>query len=319
MKVLITGGAGFIGSSLADELLGLGHEVVVVDNFNDYYDIDRKELNIKEAMNSPNFKLYRADITDKEVMEGMFDKEKFDKVVHLAARAGVRSSLEDPFSYADTNYVGTLVLLELAKKYNVKNFVFGASSSVYGNADRIPFSEDDRADKPISPYAATKRACELLCYTYHHLYKLNITCLRFFTVYGPRGRPDMAIYKFIDKIHKGEEITVFGDGTSKRDYTFINDILKGIILALNKEIPFGIYNLGNSKTVELKRLIEVIEEAMQKKAVKKYLPMQPGDVNLTYCDLTNASRDLGFKPQVKIEEGIRRTVEWYMKEEVNRK
>lgn len=319
MKILVTGGAGFIGSSLADELLNHGHEVVVVDNFNGYYDVKRKEHNIKEAMKSPRYKLYRADITDKEVMERIFGAEHFDKVAHLAARAGVRPSLDNPYIYATDNYIGTLVMLELSRKHGVKSFIFASSSSVYGNADKVPFSENEVCDKPISPYAATKRACEMLCYTYHHLYNLSISCMRFFTVYGPRGRPDMAIYKFIDRIYRGEEIEIYGDGSTKRDYTYVSDIVNGIVRALEKGMPFGIYNLGNSKAVELRRLIEVIEKELGKKASVKSMPLQPGDVSVTCCCHEKASREIGYFPKVSIEEGIRDTARWYLSEEVKDK
>ncbi len=319
MKVLVTGGAGFIGSSLADELLNQGYDVVAVDNFNDYYDVSRKEQNVKDAMKSSRYKLYRADITDKKEMERIFEAERFDKIAHLAARAGVRPSLDNPHLYANDNYVGTMVMLELARKHYIKNFIFASSSSVYGNSGEVPFLEDEACDKPISPYAATKRACEMLCYTYHHLYNINISCMRFFTVYGPRGRPDMAIYKFIDRMYKGKDIEIYGDGTTKRDYTYIGDIVKGVILALEKDMPFGIYNLGNSNAVELRKLIGVIEKELNRKALRKSMPLQPGDVDITYCSHEKASREIGYFPKVRIEEGIKNTIIWYLNEEVKMK
>ncbi|RME54155.1 NAD-dependent epimerase/dehydratase family protein [Candidatus Woesearchaeota archaeon] len=314
MKILVTGAAGFIGSSLVDKLLSMNVEVVGVDNFNKYYSVQRKESNVKNALNNEKFKLIKADVNDKDVMEDIFANEEIDKVVHLAARAGVRPSIEDPLVYEKDNIHALLVLLELAKKYKVKHFIFGSSSSVYGNNKKVPFAETDNVDHPISQYAATKKAGELLCYTYHHLYNLNVTCLRFFTVYGPRGRPDMAIYKFIDKIFNDQTIEVYGNGHSKRDYTYITDIVNGILLSLKKPKGYAIYNLGNSNTVELLYLVKLIENCVGKKANLKFIGKQPGDVDITYADLTLAKTELGYDPKIKIEEGIKKTVEWYMKQ-----
>ncbi|MEA3378833.1 MAG: SDR family NAD(P)-dependent oxidoreductase [Nanoarchaeota archaeon] len=314
MKILVTGGAGFIGSNLVDKLLAKKYEVIVIDNLNDYYDINRKKSNLKNALKNPNFKFYKCDIMDLNSLKKIFKKEKIDKIVHLAARAGVRPSLKEPIFYLRNNCEGTINLLELAKENKIKKFIFGSSSSIYGNSKQIPFSEISKSDMPISPYAATKKASELLCYVYHSLYNLEVINLRFFTVYGPRGRPDMAIYKFIDKIYHNKAITLYGDGSSKRDYTYINDIINGIMLSLDSNIKYGTYNLGNSQMIELKVLIEIIERILNKKAIKDYRAMNPGDVNLTFADLKNSCNDLGYQPIINIEEGIKRTIEWYLKE-----
>lgn len=313
MKILVTGGAGFIGSHTVRLLLGRGDEVITVDDFNDFYAPARKEKNVVDFLENPSFKLYRGDIRDFTTLKEIFEKEKPDKIVHLAARAGVRPSIRDPLLYEEVNVKGTLNLLELAKDFAVENFVFGSSSSVYGENKKIPFSEEDRVDNPISPYAATKKAGELLCHTYHHLYKLPITGLRFFTVYGPGGRPDMAPYLFTDWIHNGKAIKRFGDGTSKRDYTYVGDIVAGILAALDKNLDYEIINLGNNQTVELSRLIEVIEKLLGKKAEIEELPEQPGDVPITYADIGKAQKLLNYAPGVKIEEGMEKFVNWYLK------
>ena len=311
MKILVTGGAGFIGSHVCEALVNRGDNVVCVDDFNDYYEPKVKENNIKELMKNSNFKLYRADIRYFNSLNGIFEKETFDRVVHLAARAGVRPSIKNPLLYEEVNVKGTINLLELSRKYKIKNFVFGSSSSVYGINKKVPFSESDEVNDIISPYAATKRAAELMCNVYHRLYGLKITCLRFFTVYGPRGRPDMAPHKFTKLIDEGKEVQVYGTTASKRDYTYIADIVDGIIVAVDKDLPFEIINLGNSKTVELKHLISVIENLVGKKAKIKQLPEQPGDVPLTYADISKARKLLGYAPKASIENGMGLFVEWY--------
>jgi UDP-glucuronate 4-epimerase len=315
MKILITGGAGFIGSHVCDALLKRGDKVICIDNFNDYYDPKIKEKNISHHTDNPDFALHRTDIRDMEAMRSIFSKESPDKVIHLAARAGVRPSIEDPLLYQDVNLKGTLNLLELAKEFKIKNFIFASSSSVYGKNKKTPFSESDSVDNPISPYAATKKAGELLCYTYHHLHNMNIACLRFFTVYGPRGRPDMAPYLFTKCIEKGRPIQRFGDGTSKRDYTYIADIVSGVIAAVDKELGYDIINLGNSQTVELNHLIQVIEKKLGKDAEIVQKPMPEGDVPITYADISKAKELLGYDPKTGIEEGMGDFIDWYLKQE----
>jgi len=310
MKILVTGGAGFIGSHVCDNLLARGDEVICVDNMNDYYSVSVKEKNIAHNLENEKYTFIRADITNYGEMEKVFSAG-VDKVINLAARAGVRPSIDDPFIYEDVNYKGLLNMLELSRKFGIKNFVSASSSSVYGNRSKGPFSETDSVDKPISPYAATKKAGEEMCYTYHHLYGLNVSCLRFFTVYGPRGRPDMAPLKFTKMISNGEEIQVYGNGTSSRDYTYVSDIVAGVIAALDGDFGYEIFNLGGSSPVELNHFISVIEDAVGKKAVKKHVNMQPGDVLVTYADISKSEKMLGYQPKVRFEEGIRKLVEWY--------
>lgn len=311
MKILVTGGAGFIGSHLIEALLKREDFVICLDNFDPYYDPEYKWSNIKPFLKNKGFKLYKTDIRDLKELDKIFQRERPEKVVHIAAKVGVRPSLADPFLYQEVNVRGTLNLLELARKYNIKNFIFASSSSVYGENKKIPFAEDDRTDQPISPYGATKKAGEILCYTWHRLYNLNITCLRFFTVYGPRGRPDMAPYKFTKIIFEEKELPVFGKGDSKRDYTYIDDIIQGLLTALDKNFSFEIINLGNSHPISLKEFISLIERLTGKKAKIKKLPMQPGDMPLTYADITKAKRLLGYQPKVNIEEGMTKFIEWY--------
>ena len=311
MKLLVTGCAGFIGSHVAEALLKRGDSIIGVDDLNDYYDVKKKEKNLEILKKHSEFTFYKEDIRNYKELKKIFDKEKPDKVVHIAARAGVRPSIKDPLLYQDVNVRGTLNLLDLAKDYKVKSFVFASSSSIYGNNKKIPFSETDNVDNPISPYAATKKAAELLCHTYHHLYNMKITCLRFFTVYGPRGRPDMAPYKFTKLIIEGKPIPRFGDGTTKRDYTYISDIVKGVVAAIDKELDFEIINLGNNKPVVLNEFIRVIEKATGKKAIIKEMPTQPGDVNITYADISKAQKLLGYKPETSIEQGMKKFVDWY--------
>lgn len=309
MKVLVTGAAGFIGSHLCERLLRDGWNVVGVDNFDDFYDPQIKRQNISECLKNSSFQLVEADIRDSAAMEKAVSGG-IEIIVHLAARAGVRPSIAQPLLYADVNINGTMVLLEAAKKYKIAQFVFGSSSSVYGNNKKVPFSEDDNVDFPISPYAATKKAGELICHTYHHLYAINITCLRFFTVYGPRQRPDLAIHKFARLIEQGKPIPVFGDGTMMRDFTYIDDIIDGVVAAMQKCSGFNIYNLGESRPITVNDLVAQIEGALGKKAEKEYLPPQPGDVERTYADVTKAIEELGYKPRTTIERGLAEFVKW---------
>ncbi|NPB08805.1 MAG: NAD-dependent epimerase/dehydratase family protein [Thermodesulfobacteria bacterium] len=312
--ILVTGGAGFIGSHLVDRLLEREEEVVVVDDFNDYYSPKLKWRNIAQALKNPRFHLEQGDIRDFPFLERVFKRYPIKTIVHLAARAGVRPSVEDPILYEEVNGLGTTNLLELSRRFDVPKFVYGSSSSVYGYSNKVPFSEEDCSDRPASPYAATKRANELMCHAFHHLFGLKVICLRFFTVYGPRQRPEMAIHKFTRLIDRGEEIPVFGDGSSKRDYTYIDDIIQGVLAAIDKDFDFEIFNLGESQVTDLLTLIRLIEENLGKKARIKFLPFQPGDVPITYADITKAKKMLGYNPQVPIEEGIRRFVAWYKAE-----
>lgn len=316
--ILVTGGAGFIGSHVCDKLLHLGKKVICLDNFNNYYSPERKFKNIDHNLNNENFVLFSCNIENKDMLDEFFKNNKIDKICHLAARAGVRPSIEKPFLYESTNILGTLNLLELAKEYGIKNFVFASSSSVYGNNKKIPFSEADNVDFPISPYAATKKADELLCHTYSHLHNLNITCLRFFTVYGPRGRPDMAPFLFTDRISKGLPIKKFGDGSTKRDYTYITDIVKGIVSSLDKSFKYEIINLGNNKPVELNYLISIIEKNVGKKAVVEEHHILAGDVDITFAEVSKAKRLLDYSPSVSIDEGIKNFVEWFKEEGLDR-
>jgi len=313
MKILVTGCAGFIGSHVSEALLMRGDSVVGVDELNDYYDVSFKEDNLSILKAYPDFKFYREDIRNYDGLKNIFEEEKPEKVIHLAARAGVRPSIQQPLLYEEVNVKGTMNLLDLAKDCKVKNFVFASSSSVYGNQKKTPFSESDSVDNPISPYAATKKTGELICYTYHHLYNMNITCLRFFTVYGPRGRPDMAPYKFTKNIIEGKPILKYGDGTTKRDYTYIADIVKGVIAASDSELGYEIINLGNNKPVELNEFIRIIEDITGKKAIIEQLPMQPGDVDITFADIGKAQKLLGYKPSTTIKQGLKEFFEWYMK------
>ena len=315
-RILVTGGAGFIGSHLVDRLLDGGDaRVTVVDNFSDFYDPAIKRANIAPYLATENFELVEADITDSRVMEDLFSRSKFDCVVHLAARAGVRPSLEAPLAYETTNVRGTFNLLEAARRTEVHRFIFGSSSSVYGVNSRVPFSEDDPVASPISPYAVTKIAGEAACHTYSHLYGLRIVCLRLFTVYGARQRPDLAIHKFARLISKGLPIPMFGDGTTRRDYTYIDDIIAGLIAAMKyDDSSFEVINLGESRTVELRRLVELIEQALGKRAIIDHQPQQPGDVPVTFADVSKARRLLGYEPATQIEDGILRFVEWFQEQ-----
>jgi len=311
MHCLVTGGAGFIGSHLCERLLAEGHTVVALDNFNDYYDPRLKWRNIEPLRQRPGFMVVEADILDMNRLQQIFAGPGFDAILHLAARAGVRPSIVQPLLYQQVNIQGTMNLLEMARQHQINRFIFGSTSSVYGENRKVPFSEDDPVDNPISPYAATKKACELMCYTYHHLHHLKISCLRFFTVYGPRQRPDMAIHKFTQLIATGQKVPMFGDGTTRRDYTYIADIIDGVWLALERCASYHIYNLGESQTIELRHLIELIAENLGQEARIERLPIQPGDVPVTFADISRAQRELGYQPRVKVEEGVRHFVEWF--------
>lgn len=309
MNILVTGAAGFIGSWTARELLKNGHTLIGVDNFNDYYNPEFKRSNAKEL----KIKLHEADIRDYSRLKGIFKSEKVDAIIHIAAMVGVRPSIENPFIYEEVNVKGTLNMLELARQHGIKKFIFASSSSVYGNSKEIPFKEDGAAN-PISPYAATKMAGELLCYAYSSLYKISAICLRFFTVYGPCGRPDMAPYKFVDKIAHGMPIEMFGDGTTRRDYTYVSDIVSGVAKSLSLNADFETINLGCGSPIMLKDFISVIEKNLGKKAKIIQKEMQAGDAEQTYADISKAKKLLGYSPKVKVEEGMRIFCEWYMKE-----
>lgn len=320
--ILVTGGAGFIGSHLCEALLNKGNKVIVIDNFNNYYDPMIKRRNIDEIKNTVqrnnilnnNFKVFEGDIRDKEKLDEIFNK-KIDIIVHLAAMAGVRPSIQNPKLYYDVNIMGTLNLLEKCKQCKITKFIFASSSSVYGNNKKVPFSENDNVDFPISPYAATKKSGELLLHTYHHLYNISTACLRFFTVYGPRQRPDLAIHKFTKLILEGKEIPFYGDGTTERDYTYIEDIVNGIVSAIdlidNHDYSYEIFNIGGDHTISLKKMVQTIEAALGKKAKLNIMSMQPGDVNRTCADITKANRILGYRPKVNFEDGIKNFTNWY--------
>jgi UDP-glucuronate 4-epimerase len=311
--ILVTGGAGFIGSHLCERLLSDGVKVICLDNFDSFYDPDIKIKNAEGMTKKFQdlFELVTGDIRNPDHLKGIFQKNRVDFVIHLAARAGVRPSIADPLLYQDVNIRGTIVLLEACKAYKIKNFIFASSSSVYGENQRVPFTEEDLDIQPVSPYGATKRAGELLCYSYHHLYGMNIACLRIFTAYGPRQRPEMAIHKFTRLIDRGEKIPIYGDGSSRRDYTYIDDLIEGILGVIRYHKGFEIYNLGESQTTSLIELIKLIEGAFGKKGDIEMLELQPGDVSVTYADITKAKRMLKYRPKVKMEEGIKRFVEWY--------
>jgi len=312
-NILVTGGAGFIGSHLVDRLVRDGDaRLTVVDNFNDFYDPAIKRANIHSHIGRDGFELVEADIADDRAINDLFSRGEFDSVVHLAARAGVRPSLQDPLAHEESNVRGTFTLLEAARRSGVSRFIFGSSSSVYGVNAKVPFSEDDPIATPISPYAATKIAGEAVCHVYSHLYGLRVVCLRLFTVYGARQRPDLAIHKFAKLITQGLPVPMFGDGTTRRDYTYIDDIISGLLAALRYEgTTFEVINLGGSQTVELRRLVELLENALGKPARIDHQPPQPGDVPLTYADITKARRLLGYNPQTSIEAGIERFVNWF--------
>ena len=311
MRILVTGGAGFIGSHLVEKLLAGGHEVAILDDFNDYYDPRIKRENM--ASFAGEVPVHQADLRDAVAVRQVFHGSKFEVIMHLAARAGVRPSIAHPQLYYDTNVAGTLHLLEAARVTGVQRFVFASSSSVYGICKTVPFSEDFHLTQTISPYAATKIAGEFLCSTYSHLYQLRVVALRYFTVYGPRQRPDLAIHQFTRRIHAGQPIDQFGDGSTRRDYTYVDDIIQGTMAALKYEGPlFDIFNLGESETIPLRDLIAAIETVLKKKATINQLPEQPGDVPLTCADIAKARKLLGYHPQTPFRDGLPRFVEWYL-------
>jgi len=313
-RFLVTGGAGFIGSHLVERLLARGDEVTVLDEFNDFYDPSIKRANVARTSDHASYELIEGDIRDEALVHRIVREGKFDAIVHLAARAGVRPSLAEPILYEEVNCIGTLHLLEAARQYGPKRFIFASSSSVYGINKKVPFAESDAVDQPISPYATTKRAGELLCFNYHHLYGLRTSCLRFFTVYGPRQRPEMAIHKFTDLLARGESVTMYGDGESRRDYTYIDDIIDGVEAVTDLSPDFEILNLGGADTTRLIDLIHWIAEALDVTPKIEYVADQPGDVPTTYADVSKAAELLGYGPKVPIREGIQRFVDWYRAE-----
>ena len=310
-RVLVTGGAGFIGSHLCEHLLRSGRRVAVVDNLDDFYDPQLKRANLEAVKSAGDYDFYPVDIRDSSRLEEVFQRAQPDAVVHLAARAGVRPSLLYPGLYASVNVEGTVCLLELSRKYQVQRFVFASSSSVYGQFNRVPFSEDDPTSKPLSVYAATKAAGEGVAFTYSHLYQLPIVCLRIFTVFGPRQRPDLAIRKFAQLMQEEKELPVFGDGSMSRDYTYVSDVVAAIDRALECSYPFEIFNLGNSRPVRLDYMIETLESALGKKARRIFLPTAPEDMPITFASLEKSRRLLGYSPKVSFEEGIRLFVDWF--------
>jgi UDP-glucuronate 4-epimerase len=312
MNFLVTGGAGFIGSHVCERLLREGHAVWAFDDLNDFYSPAIKEQNLREieSLGRP-FRFVKGDLTDRGAVEDLIHRAKFDQIIHLAARAGVRPSLAEPALYQRVNVEGTVNLLEAARQNDVQKLIVASSSSVYGVNSKVPFSENDPIFSAISPYAASKLACEALGHVYHHVYGMDIVILRFFTVYGPRQRPDLAIHKFARLISAGKPIPVFGDGSSARDYTYVTDTLEGIMACTKKTFGFEIFNLGESQTVTLKRLVELLESALNRKAIIERKPSQPGDVPITYADISKAKAKLGYAPTVQIEQGIPRFVEWF--------
>ena len=324
MKILVTGAAGFIGMHTAKRLLEQGHEVIGLDNLNDYYDINLKRYRLEQLQQAKNFQFVEMDLADKSAIESLFSTEKFQRVIHLAAQAGVRHSISAPFDYVNSNLVGMMTILEGCRHNHVEHLVYASSSSVYGMNTKIPFSEADQVDHPVSLYAATKKSNELLAHSYSHLYDIPSTGLRFFTVYGPAGRPDMAPWLFTDAILKDQPIKVFNHGKMQRDFTFVDDIVEGVVRiqnvipektqnpeSSNSPAPYKIYNIGNNTPTELGTFIDAIEQACGKKAEKIYLPMQAGDVPITYADIDNLNNAIGFKPKTDIYDGIDRFVHWF--------
>jgi UDP-glucuronate 4-epimerase len=314
-RVLLTGGAGFIGSHVAEALLRRGAKLSIIDSLDDFYALSRKRANLQEIRAAGDLGFFEVDIRDKDALRRIAEQTQPDIVIHLAARAGVRPSIEQPTLYESVNVAGTVNLLEVCREYKVERLIFGSSSSVYGATHKVPFCEDDVQTRPISPYAATKLAAELMCYTYAHLYALTTICLRFFTVYGPRQRPDLAIHKFTALIDSGNPIPVFGNGSMGRDYTYVDDIVAGVVASLDyvppSPVPFEVFNLGNSHPVRLGELIALLEAAIGKKALQQSLPDQPGDVPITWANINKAGRLLGYSPKTPMEQGLRNFVAWY--------
>jgi UDP-glucuronate 4-epimerase len=317
-STLITGGAGFIGSHLAERLLGDGRRVVVLDNFDTFYAPDVKRRNVAPAMRSAAYRLVEGDIRERAALDSLLSSERFGTVVHLAARAGVRPSIDDPELYTDVNLNGTTTLLEACRRHGVERLLFGSSSSVYGNNPKVPFSEDDPVDHPVSPYAATKKAGELLCHAHHHLYGLKVACLRFFTVYGPRQRPEMAIHKFARLLASGREVEQYGDGSTARDYTYVSDIVEGILRAEARCAAFHVWNLGGSRTITLADLVRKVAAGLGVTPRVRQLPMQPGDVDRTWADVARVERELAWRAEVDIDRGLARFLEWFRAQEAGR-
>ena len=313
MRYLITGGAGFIGSHVADAFIARGDEVVILDNFNDYYFVENKKRNIQHLVGNSKVAIVECDVSDEEGLRSMFESYPIDCIIHLAARAGVRSSIENPLLYEKVNVRGTYLIFELAREFGITDIVYASSSSVYGDREHVPFSEKDNVDEPISPYAATKKACEEIAFTYHHLYNLNTIGLRFFTVYGERGRPDMAPWKFTERVLTGKKIQQYGDGTSRRDYTYIEDIVDGVVRSVDKvkDITCEVINLGRGEPVVLKDFIEMIRSISGIEPIIEYLPDQPGDVKITHADISKAKELLGYNPTTSLKEGLSRFIAWY--------
>ena len=316
MKILVTGAAGFIGYYVCQELLRRGDTVIGIDNLNTYYDVQLKHDRLSQLENQPGFNFFRLDLTDRSALNQLFSREKFTHVIHLAAQAGVRYSLENPHAYLDSNITGTLNILESCRHYPVQHLVYASSSSVYGLNAKTPFAVSDNTDQPISLYAATKKATELMAYTYSHLYRIPSTGLRFFTVYGPWGRPDMAPMKFTEAILRGKPIDVYNHGHMQRDFTYIDDIVTGVIKVLDKPLrhnspPYRLYNIGGNQPVKLLDFIAILEKTIGMEAKKNMLPAQPGDVEQTCADVDDLIRDFGFKPQITLETGLQKLVDWY--------
>ncbi len=310
-KALVTGGAGFIGSHLAEALLRKGHQVAIVDNFDDFYSSGQKRANLEEVARAGNVCLHEADIRDLPALHRVFAHERPEVVIHMAAKAGIRPSIEQPKLFEEVNIGGTLNVLMVARSFEIKKFVFISSSSVYGATARAPFTEDEVGMKPISPYGATKLAGELLCYTYSYLYRLSVVCLRLFTVYGARQRPDLAIHKFTALLEAGKPLPIFGDGSSSRDYTFVDDIVTGILAGIEYQTDFDVFNLGNSQPVRLLDLVHLLESATGKRALLDFLPPQPADAPLTWADISKARRLLGYEPRTPLATGVERFLAWY--------
>ena len=316
MRILVTGVAGFIGSHLGEKLLSMGHIVIGIDNFDPFYPKKFKLENLNLLNNSSQFSFFEEDIRNRSSINTIFESNKIDVVIHLAAKAGVRPSIDNIGEYYEVNINGTVNLLECMRENGVSKLIFASSSSVYGNNKNVPFSETDPVDHPISPYASTKKSGELLCHVYSHLYRFDISCLRFFTVFGPRQRPDLAIHKFTRLIDLDKPLPFFGDGSTARDYTYIDDIIEGIVCSLNKLEGFHIYNLGESRVITLNELIQTIESILNKEAILDKQPLQPGDVQQTFADITKARKELGYNPKYNLESGIREFVNWYMENKV---
>jgi len=310
-EILVTGAAGFIGFNLSKKLLSMGEEVIGIDNLNNYYDVSLKEARLKILKSQKGFKFYKEDIQNFEALKEIFNEQRIELICNLAAQAGVRHSLKDPFSYQKSNLEGFLNILELAREYGVRNFVYASSSSVYGSNKKVPFSVEDRVDTPISLYGATKKANELIAHAYSNLYAIPCTGLRYFTVYGPWGRPDMALFIFTDAILNKRPIDVYNYGRMRRDFTYIDDIVDGTIAALERAVPYEIFNLGNSNPVDLLDFIRVLEEELGHKAEKNMMAMQPGDVEMTAADIRKSKKILGFNPKTTVRKGIREFVKWY--------